>query len=201
MSDLEADGMAFPPPTAQIVPTGHRHRAPSWSLDTAVAVVVSAALGAGLAALVSGWIGLTVVIGDSMKPTLESGDLVLTQPQPSYSVGEVIVFTVPIGQAGEGARVIHRITGEASSGFETTGDNRDGADMWEPTEADIVGTPWLTVPHVGSALLWLRSPLLFGLLLAVVAFRLTLALPPRPYAALVPLVARIPRNPKAKRGN
>ena len=106
----------------------------------------------------------TVVVGRSMEPTLDSGDLVVTRAQSDYAIGDVIVYQIPRGNAGAGVMVIHRITGgSATEGFVTTGDNREYSDPWRPTPADIAGKHWRTIPHVGSGIAWLRSPLMIAL--------------------------------------
>ena len=120
-------------------------------------------------------VGFTVVVGDSMEPTLSSGDLVVTRPQSQYSLGDVVVFRVPQGEAGEGAQVIHRISSVSAAGYQTTGDNRAGSDLWTLTEMDIIGSQRSAVPWIGFGLFVLTSPLFFGLILAVGAFRFTLS--------------------------
>ena len=148
-------------------------------IDGVLAMLLAAGLAAVVAAVLSGWVGITIVVGNSMEPTIDSGDLVLTRPQPSYRVGDVVVFRIPDGQAGEGNRVIHRITGGTAAGYRTAGDNRDGVDLWTPAASDVVGAHRLTVPAGGSLLLHLRSPLLLGIVLALATFRLALSVQQR----------------------
>ena len=60
--------------------------------------------------------------------------------------------------------VIYRITGgSASEGFIFTGDNHEYSEPWRPKPADIVGKHWRTIPHVGTGIAWLRSPLMIAL--------------------------------------
>ncbi|MCP3856576.1 MAG: signal peptidase I [Actinomycetia bacterium] len=120
-------------------------------------------------------IGFTVAIGRSMEPAIRGGDLVITRTVSDYEVGDVIVYRVPEGDAGEGHQVIHRITGgSGTEGFVTTGDNRDHPDPWRPGTGDVVGREWFTIPLAGVLLIWLRSPLVLGLLVGVMAFLLVL---------------------------
>jgi signal peptidase len=163
-----------------IPPSTEQPRSPYRRLiDGVLALLLMAGLAAVVAAVLAGWVGITIVVGNSMEPTIDSGDLVLTRPQSSYRVGDVVVFRIPDGQAGEGNRVIHRITGGTAVGYRTAGDNRDGVDLWTPAASDIVGAHRLTVPAAGTLLLLVRSPLLLGVVLALAAFKLSLAIQQR----------------------
>ncbi len=64
------------------------------------------------------------VDGVSMKPTLESGDLVIIQPVSitDIHIGDIIVYGPP---CTTGESVIHRVVGgNAETGFYTQGDDR-----------------------------------------------------------------------------
>src|SRR5215210_1217236 len=56
-----------------------------------------------------GHLGLTVVSGHSMEPTYYTHDLVFTWKRDTYAPGEVVVYTVPEGDPGEGYHVVHRV--------------------------------------------------------------------------------------------
>jgi signal peptidase I len=106
-----------------------------------------------------------IVAGDSMLPGLHSGDLVVAMSKQAYAVGDVIVYAIPADSPGAGSQVIHRIIGgDAEAGFITQGDNRDTADPWRPTSRDVVGRLALSVPAVGHAFAFVRSPLGLGAL-------------------------------------
>lgn len=106
-----------------------------------------------------------VVDGSSMEPTLQGGDLVVARTQPSYDLGDLVVFPVAGGRV-----VIHRIMGgSAESGWITQGDNNDRLDDWVVPDDRILGRAWVEVPDVGGALLWTREhPLVFGAVVAAV---------------------------------
>lgn len=113
-----------------------------------------------------GFTGLTVVQGNSMEPTYETGDLVVTLRQPSYGTGDVISYVVPDGQDGAGGRVIHRIhaveDGSGVAVFTTQGDNNPEPDIWEITAGDVTGKAILHVPGVGHLLGGQTYALLIG---------------------------------------
>lgn len=101
------------------------------------------------------------VSGVSMEPSLREGDLAVVRKQGSYSPGDVVAFRVPKGEPGDGAIVIHRIVGgSAEDGFIMQGDNKENPDLWRPTQDDIVGGMWFSVPLAGRLLAFLQSPLL-----------------------------------------
>ena len=103
-----------------------------------------------------------IVSGTSMEQTLHSGDLAVLKHQEKYSVGDVVTYAVPQGSPGAGKLVIHRITGGASNGFVTQGDNRDEPDEWRPTGDDVIGELWFVAPGVGNVLAKLRDPALLA---------------------------------------
>jgi signal peptidase I len=109
---------------------------------------------------VHGGTAYVIVSGNSMEPTLHSGDLVLTARRRTYDVGDIVAYRIPEGRPGAGVMVIHRIVGgSAGSGYTMRGDNRAGRDIWRPRPRDIVGGKVVSVPRFGRALVFLRTPL------------------------------------------
>jgi len=124
-----------------------------------------------LLALVLGWLlwlrphflggpaAYVIVSGRSMEPLLHTGDLVITQHQTSYDVGDVVAYRV------NQQLVIHRIVGgSAIEGFQTRGDNKQSTDPWTPTARDVVGRLWIHLPGAGKILGKLRQPMVFAAL-------------------------------------
>ena len=110
------------------------------------------------------------VTGDSMEPTLDSGDLALVRQQGHYGNGDIVAFRPPGNKGGWSAVVIHRIVGGSSEeGFIMQGDNNEGKDPWRISEGDIVGKMWFHMPGVGRFLGVLQSPLLLAGLASGVA--------------------------------
>jgi signal peptidase I len=137
-------------------------------------VIAIGVLAAGLFATLSGFGGspvrVVVVAGESMEPTLSSGDVVLTLRGPTYGPGDVVAYQVPAGDPGGGTVVIHRIVRSTPDGFLLQGDNNDGLDPWSPTAREIVGERVLTIPKLGLAVAFLRSALGLAVLAALVTF-------------------------------
>jgi signal peptidase len=110
---------------------------------------------------------VTVVAGTSMEPTYHTGDAVIVRRGDDPVVGDVIVYAVPAGEAGEGRNVIHRVVGgDADHGFVTRGDNRPSDDPWHPRRDDVAGVVRLLVPQAGGLALHLLSPPALGLVAA-----------------------------------
>jgi signal peptidase I len=142
--------------------TGHARAAATFAAQLALLAVL---LWFYLPQSLGGRAGWVLVSGTSMLPRLHTGDLVLVERQSSYHVGEVVAYRVPTGQVGAGRVVIHRIVGgNGHSGWTMKGDNRTAADLWHPTNADVLGAKALRVPEAWLALRFLHTPLFLGLL-------------------------------------
>jgi len=108
-----------------------------------------------------------MVTGVSMYPTLEDGDLAVVRKRDAYGPQDIIAFRVPEGT------VIHRIVGgNGRDGYITLGDNKDHVDEWHPTDDDVLGSMWFSVPGLGRVLAVLQQPAMMaaltgGLVLAV----------------------------------
>lgn len=115
--------------------------------------------------------GYVLVSGTSMEPGYHTGDLVLVLKRDRYKVGDVIAYRVPESDPMAGAQVIHRIVGgDEKRGFVVQGDNRSSADVWRPTNEDVVGSELVRIPQAILVLQFLRSPVLLGLLAACFVF-------------------------------
>lgn len=101
-----------------------------------------------------------VVSGESMLPSLRSGDFVLAVKSRAYRTGDVVAFRVPRGDPGGGTLVIHRVVGaSARDGYVLKGDNREFRDPWMPRGSEIAGKPLVTIPRLGLLFAFLRAPL------------------------------------------
>ena len=124
-------------------------------------------------AFLGGPIDYVIVSGESMRPSYENGDFVITQTR-RVRHGDVVAFRV------DGGTVIHRIVGgDAQGGFVTQGDNRDIADQWRPRSDDVLGKAWIHIPGAGTWLAHLRQPIVFAPLVGIAGF-----------AAVVPALKR-----------
>lgn len=138
---------------------------------------------------------LVWVSGDSMEPTYRAHDLVVVRAGDDYDVGDVVMYPIPDGQAGEGVFVIHRIVAVFDGGvgagrddtvrYVTRGDNRTSDDPWAPTADDIVGAVAHTVAFGPISATWVMvalSPIVVAMVLGALAAALVwswLSPPPR----------------------
>ena len=130
------------------------------------------------------WLGgpatYVMVRGDSMLPTFETGDLVITESRAEYRAGDVVAYRVPSSDVGSGLLVIHRIAGgDARRGFVLRGDNNSEPDPWLPTGADIVGVASFRIPEAGTLLGLLHDPATLASLGAALVVILVLMTAPR----------------------
>ncbi len=118
-----------------------------------IALRMIAALWAGFAPTsVGGDFSYAVVRGDSMRPHLDNGDIVVLRRERQYGIGDVIAYHDPrIGA------VLHRIVGKEGEGFLVRGDNRDAPDPQAALPAEIVGRETAVWPHGLSVVLAVTS--------------------------------------------
>lgn len=115
--------------------------------------------------------GYVLVSGESMRPGLATGDLVVTRRANDLGRGDVVAFRVPEGDPAAGRLAIHRIVGgSAASGWRVRGDNRGMVDPWRPRGSDVVGRAVLHVPGAGRVLAVVGQPALLALLAGAFAW-------------------------------
>lgn len=103
-----------------------------------------------------GLFSVTIVAGNSMEPTLDLGDAVVTWRE-RVTVGDVILYHVPDGEFGVGNPVIHRVVGGDATGWITQGDNSSAPDDWRPASSDVLGVAKVHIPFGGRVIAILKS--------------------------------------------
>lgn len=131
-------------------------------------IALAAAAGASMLTLFAVGLGprtgryrtLTVLSG-SMAPAIPTGSLVVVTPvdPADVRVGQVITYQAPT----DGRVVTHRVARVLEGGRQpvvvTKGDANDTADPWAARlTSSPVWTVRFSVPGVGRAIVWLRSP-------------------------------------------
>jgi len=142
-----------------------------------VAIVVGAQLFVGSAL---GSSPVYVVVSKSMVPTLEVGDLVITQSVPfsSIQVGQVIIYIQPDSSGGcAGLTIVHRVVEIRSEGLITQGDDRatnpfpDEPSQWPPVPAQCVkGVVVLAIPYLGLVSMVIPYPWNYALVGLILVF-------------------------------
>ena len=119
----------------------------------------------GLVAVVALWLSVgptqlggplsyATIVGSSMEPILERGDLAVVRAQVSYEPGDAVLYEDP----ELGANVLHRIVRVEDGRYVLKGDNNSFLDGTRPDESQIVGKLWTSVPQAGLVAEWVREP-------------------------------------------
>jgi signal peptidase I len=116
-----------------------------------------------------------VTDGTSMLPSFTANGLVITHTASSYRVGEVAAYH----NKDLGIVVMHRIVARDGDRFVLKGDNNSFLDSYRPTRADFVGKEWIYLPKAGAVLQFLRSPLAFAVIMALLGMFAASAYVPR----------------------
>ncbi len=121
---------------------------------------------------VGGMASYIIIIGNSMEPKFHIGDLIIVHEQPTYQVGDAIVYqNLELKNF-----VFHRITSQQLGHYTLKGDNNSWVDTYKPSYEEAIGKLWLHIPRGGTAIQKIRSPfvmaLIAGALGAVLAIRL-----------------------------
>jgi len=142
-----------------------------------VAIVVGAQLFVGSALGAS---PVYVVVSRSMVPTLEVGDLVITQSVPfsNIQVGQVIIYVQPDPAGGcAGLTIVHRVVEITAQGLITQGDDRatnpfpDEPSQWPPVPAECVkGVVVLAIPYLGLVSMVVPYPWNYALVGLILIF-------------------------------
>lgn len=100
--------------------------------------------------VLAGW-SPVVVTSDSMRPTLDAGDVVLIAEDTTIGQRDVIVYERDDGL------IAHRVFAVEDDYFITKGDANAGPDTDPVTSDDVVGTARLVVPLVGLPVVWAQT--------------------------------------------
>lgn len=115
--------------------------------------------------------GYTVISG-SMEPKINVGDFVIVRNKgyDSVKTDQIISF------ASDDIVVTHRVVEQSSTGSVTRGDANEVNDVNEVTAANYIGTLQWIIPYLGYAIVWLQKPWVYGLVMALIALRLLVAI-------------------------
>lgn len=116
--------------------------------------------------------GSYVVLSGSMSPTIQAGDVVVSQSVDTNSVeqGDVIIFERPASDSNPDRtthRVVNVVHRDDGLYFRTKGDANEQPDARLVPADHVVGSVWFHVPYLGRFLLFARTKT--GLLSLVIA--------------------------------
>ena len=115
-----------------------------------------------------------VTDGTSMLPHFKADGIVVTRAQDNYHVGDVVAYQ----NRQLHTVVMHRIVAINGSRYILRGDNNDFRDSYHPKANDLIGKEWVYWPSAGVLLRALRTPIIFGLLIALLGMFAGTALVP-----------------------
>ncbi|MFK8023892.1 MAG: signal peptidase I [Ilumatobacter sp.] len=100
--------------------------------------------------LLAGW-SPVVIMSDSMRPTLDAGDVVLIEADERIGQREVIVFE------RDETLIAHRVFAVEGDELITKGDANASPDTDPVAREDVIGSGRLVIPLVGLPLVWAQS--------------------------------------------
>lgn len=133
------------------------------AIRSGLAIVASLYLGIQLClaawiavpALALGWTP-RVVLSDSMRPSIRSGDVVVADPsrESRVTVGALVI----VERTTDDGTNVHRVAERTADGrFRTKGDANTAFDPSTVDRADVRGVGRLLVPAVGTPVMWWQT--------------------------------------------
>jgi len=115
-----------------------------------------------------------IILSGSMEPTIPVGSIVISEKSLHYGVGDIISFS-PSGSAKD--VITHRIASVAEKGdayfgdatYTTKGDSNKAEDRGEVKQSAVLGNVVLTLPYIGYAAHFAKTPQGFILLIVIPA--------------------------------
>ncbi|MBA7679779.1 Signal peptidase I W [subsurface metagenome] len=118
-----------------------------------------------------GW-HLDIIYGRSMEPAMKTGSVAVIQPvaPQDIQVGDIITYKW-LGSSSRLSthRVVEVMNNDGSLMFTTKGDANEKADLRPVPPEDVVGRLWISVPYMGYAMDYMKTPLGFGLVVGIPA--------------------------------
>ncbi len=96
----------------------------------------------------------SITAGISMEPMMHADDLALVREQPSYEVGDVVLYQSPVLHKP----VLHRIILIDGDKYYFKGDNNGFVDPGYAPRSSLLGKHWLTIGQAGVVLGWFGKP-------------------------------------------
>lgn len=120
--------------------------------------------------VIQGSLHFLIVLSGSMSPSINAGDVVVTQEQPSSNIitGNIITFQ----ESGNQDKLItHRVVNISKKNntlfFQTKGDANQDTDQRLVSENELVGKVIFTIPYLGYLPNFVKSPIGFLLLIII----------------------------------
>ncbi len=112
------------------------------------------------------YISTYVIATGSMEPTIKTGSIVFTTSPKDIKVGDIVAFQSPNNSDDT---IVHRINSVIDGGYTTKGDNNSAEDTWVVNSNQIKGKYIYSIPYVGNAIEWAKTPVGFVVVLIIPA--------------------------------
>ncbi len=109
-----------------------------------------------------------LVQGQSMMPTIEPGSFVILKEKEKYEIDDIVGYSTAVDGPFSGRNIVHRIMDERKAGFIIKGDNNPKNDPGIVSPDDIFGEVIFFTPFAGYLLIFIRNPLVMGVLAVAV---------------------------------
>ncbi len=92
---------------------------------------------------------IRVVLSESMRPTLQMGDLIIYErvSPEEVEIGDILVFKDPAKR--KNVLITHRVVNQTKEGFQTKGDACEEPDQFIVKPEDVVGKMVFRIPYLG----------------------------------------------------
>lgn len=101
------------------------------------------------------------VLSGSMSPTIETGDVVVTEPvvPTEIAIGDIVTFRDPEGTSKLYSHRVQSVEeGGANVAFITRGDANTSIERWQVPAGGTVGRVVYRIPKLGFAIAWMSTP-------------------------------------------
>ncbi len=102
-----------------------------------------------------------IATGNSMNPTIKTGDLIIIKKEDTYQINDIIVF-----HNDENRVITHRIYNKTNELYNTKGDNNQFIDGYQVNSQDIYGKMIGKINNVGSLITFIHDYL--GLIISLI---------------------------------
>lgn len=113
------------------------------------------------------YVSTHIVSTGSMEPTISAGSIVFsTLKSEEINRGDIIVFNSP---DNPDISIIHRVKNIEGEEYTTKGDSNKTEDNWIVFPSNITGKVIFSIPYLGYAVEWMKTPIGFTVVLIIPA--------------------------------
>jgi signal peptidase len=111
---------------------------------------------------------IMTVLSGSMEPAMKTGSVVIVSPAESYNKNDIISFSTG-GDIPTTHRIVQKKVKDGELIYITAGDANPTEDTDEVRKEDVLGKVYFGIPYLGYIVEFVRTPLVFTILIGVPA--------------------------------